>query len=143
MDVASHKAREALEVMSPRDFYLPWRQEWRQFTTEKKIFDKGVWIEIDNVKNVAGRPKALLELFEDWQKFQWLCWHDGLIGWFCAVERNNDRLEKILQAIGAEMFQEDDTYRYYYRHTIDMPDVVDFKEFHRRIDQGEGVSCPS
>lgn len=127
--------------MTKPDFYLPWRQEWRQFTTEKKIFSEGVWVEIDNVKDTAGKPRATLELFDDWQKFQWLCWHDGIMGWFCAVEHDNQKLERILVANGAKVFQEDDTYRYYYKHTVEMPDVLDFKDFCRKVEQSEEAAC--
>jgi hypothetical protein len=122
-------------------FYLPWRQEWRQFTAEKHIFDTGVWMEIDSVKDVARKPKASRELFEDWQKLTWLCWHDGLVGWFCAVEKDNHRMERILKAWGGKVFQEDETFRYYYRHTVEPPEVIDFEEFHRRVKQVEEAAC--
>lgn len=129
--------------MSAQEFYLPWRQEWRHFVAQKHIFNNGVWMEIDQVQGIERKPKAMLALFEDWQKLQWLCWHDGLMGWFCAVEKTNPRMERILKAWGGAVFQEDDTYRYYYRHTVEMPEVIDFAEFRHRAEQIEEAVCPS
>jgi hypothetical protein len=132
------------DVIDVRTFYLPWRQEWRVFTTQKHIYPNGVWLEIDNIADLTGKPKAILAFFEDWQKVQWFCWNDGLIGWFCAITKDNQRLDTIVRkATGAQCWREDETYRYYFKHTVEMPDVMTFKEFHRRAAQPEEVVCPS
>lgn len=125
-----------------RTFYLPWRQEWTVFTTQKHIYPNGVWLEIDNIADLTGKPKAILTFFEDWQKVEWFCWHDGIVGWFCAIAKDNPRLDTIVQkATGAKMWREDEVYRYYFKHTIHMPEAVTFKEFHRRAK--EEAVCPS
>ena len=123
------------EVQTYRTFYLPWRQEWRVFTTQKHIYPNGVWLEIDNIADITGKPKAILAFFQDWQKAQWLCWNDGLVGVFCAIANGNERLEAIVsRGLRAQMWREDETYRYYFTHTVEMPEALTFTELHQRVD---------
>jgi len=124
-------------------FYLPWRQEWRVFTAQKHLYSNGVWMELDNIKDLTGKPKAMHAFFEDFQKLQWLCWHDGLIGWFCAVAKDNPRMATLINAAGGAIWREDDTYRYFYKHTTSMPEVLSFQNFHQRTRESEAPVCPS
>lgn len=119
--------------MSNVEFYLPWRQQWDLFTTQKHIYQDGVWVEIDNIASLEKRPKAVLQFFKDWQKMDWYCWHDGVIGWFCAVEHENLSMQHCLLGVGATEWKKDERYTYFYKHTIDAPPAMTFHEFNQRV----------
>lgn len=119
--------------MSEPDFYLDWRTQWELFTTQKHIYQDGVWVEIDNISVLDGKPKAILKFFTDWQKMDWYCWHDGAIGWFCAVEPANLSIQACLLGVGATEWRKDERYTYFYKHTVDAPATMTFHEFNQRV----------
>ena len=134
MDAPSDETAAHCETMSDEpDFYLSWRQQWELFTTQKHIYKDGVWIEIDNIADLTRKPKAILRFFQDWQKLDWHCWHDGIIGWFCAVEHDNLSIQYCLRGVGAAQWRRDDRFTYFYKHTLDAPDPMTFTEFNRRV----------
>lgn len=128
--------------MSEPEFYLQWRQQWRVFTTQKHIYSNGVWIEIDNVHDLTGKPKGFLAFFEDWQKLEWQCWHDGILGWFCAVYKDNTRLQRLITAVGGVRWREDEEFIYFHKHTLDAPETMTFKQFHVLVDSQTPESTP-
>ena len=119
-------------LMSDHEFKLDWRKQWDLFTTQKHIYQDGVWLEIDNIAALDRKPKLVLQFFQDWQKMDWYCWHDGIIGWFCAVELENPAMQRCLLGVGAKEWKRDERYVYFYKHTIDAPETITFHEFNQR-----------
>lgn len=148
MDTTSKKPDQILVEKRAHEtgqYLLSFSNEWRTFTTKKVVAnppDMRVFIEIDNVKEVAFQPKGIRDFFEDWMCLEYSCWHDGIAGWLCAVEKGNPRMLRCVLATGADQYREDDQYRYFQRSTLLKPEPMSFHQFNQRARTfGKGESA--
>jgi hypothetical protein len=116
-------------------YRLAFSQQWQTFTTKKILPPQGrkdVWIEIDNVVDMKDDPALKRTFFEEWMLLEYLCWHDGIVGWMCAVEKGNPEMLRCVLAAGADQYAQDQTYRYFRRLTLLKPEPMSYHEFVQR-----------
>jgi hypothetical protein len=103
-----------------RRFILAYVDQWPLWVCRKHIFEPPdrpgeVWVEIDDIPDLKGKLDALAHLLYELRRLEWTLEHDGITGWISANRKGNEAMRRLVLAIGAKKFQEDEEFEYFYK----------------------------
>lgn len=98
-------------------FILAYRDQWPLWVVQKHVFKDAVWVELDDIPDLRGKPDALRHLLYELRRLEWTLEHDGIKGWISANKKDNLAMRRLMLAVGARIYREDAEFDYLCKQT--------------------------
>ncbi len=76
-----------------------------------RLYLNGVWptAHISHLPPLKGHRDGLRHLFDEWARMERWAYLDGVVGWTCATDEDNTRMQRWFHAVGARPFHRERT----------------------------------
>ncbi len=90
--------------------------------------DRAVMAFVSNLVPLTDKPDGWRHLYKEYRRLEHWCWHDGVVGWYCACAIDNLPMQRWLTALHATPYHVEGT-RIYFRKLILQDPGVEARSF--------------
>lgn len=70
---------------------------------------------------LTHKPDGWRHLYREYRRLEHWCWHDGVVGWYCACQIDNLPMQRWLTALGATPYQIDGNTIFFHKALLQNP----------------------